>query len=331
MRFIIGSLLALMIVAGCAESPPPQTASDSRSPAVEAVNPAPTAEDAALTVDEEPAEPERNEQHKESPELAQSEQDAKVSQPDASSEQPDPKVMAKGKTSEDSSQTVAKTDDQPVETTTEKPSEKQKPDADDGKTAKSDLEDQKSSKSTDIASIDMSTLTAEQRFAVLRAQAMGQPIPTFGKGPPKEIKLLVPEKDFVRDPQHDALRVTFDDIDLLKTLNMEPVPLDALEYFPEWLKNLDGKRIILRGWMFPAGRDDGISTFMFVRDSGLCCFGSNPKIYDKLAVTMREGVTTKYIEGRPFDVVATLRIDPEILDDEWWWLFHLDDALVIDK
>jgi len=257
-----------------------------------------------------------------------SEQDAKVSEPESSSEQSGPKVMVKEGTVEDTTLTAAKTDGQSA--ATEEPKQTEKPVKVDGNATQSD-EDDKPGKSTDIASIDMSTLTAEQRFAVLRAQAMGQPIPTFGKGPPKEIKLLVPNKDFVRDPQHDALRVTFDDIDLLKTLNMEPVPLDALEYFPEWLKNLDGKRIILRGWMFPAGRDDGISTFMFVRDSGLCCFGSNPKIYDKLAVTMREGVTTKYIEGRPFDVVATLRIDPEILDDEWWWLFHLDDALVIDK
>lgn len=312
MRFTIGSLLALMLVMGCADSPQQNSTTDSVSPSLEDVSPAPPTENA-----------------EELAEIKESEQKS----PEAVINQDGQNEMAKESISENSTPKVSKADDQPAETLTEnsKQSEKPQPLENNAKTAQAETDDDKPNTTTDIASIDMSTLTAEQRFAVLRAQAMGQPIPTFGKGPPKEIKLLVPDKDFVRDPQHDALRVTFDDIDLLKTLNMEPVPLDALEYFPEWLKNLDGKRIILRGWMFPAGRDDGISTFMFVRDSGLCCFGSNPKIYDKLAVTMREGVTTKYIEGRPFDVVATLRIDPEILDDEWWWLFHLDDALVIDK
>lgn len=150
---------------------------------------------------------------------------------------------------------------------------------------------------------------------------------------PLEIKLLIPQKEFVREGKNQSLRVTFDDLDLLKVCNMEPVPPDVMDHLPEWLKNLNGQKIILRGWMFPSGRQEGISSFMFVRDNGICCFGRDPKVYDKLAVTMLPGKTTKYIAGRPFDVEATLYIDPDIegAEEGLWWLYRLENARVIDQ
>lgn len=180
---------------------------------------------------------------------------------------------------------------------------------------------------------DITQLTAEQQMAVLRAQALGEPLPDFTKlDEPREIKLLIPEKDFSIEGPENLIRISFDDIDLLKVLNMEPVPANAVDYFPEWLKSLDGKRVILRGWMFPPGRTEKISKFMFVRDNGICCFQRKPKVYDKLGVTMREGHTTNYIEGRPFDVVATLRLAPDVIEgNELFWLYFLDDAVVLDK
>ncbi len=148
---------------------------------------------------------------------------------------------------------------------------------------------------------------------------------------PLPIKLLIPHKEFAREGAEKALRVTFDDIDLLKVLNMEPVPTNVMDSLPDWLKGLDGQRIILRGWMYPAGRQDGISSFMFVRDNGICCFSREPKVYDKLGVVMRKGTTTHYIQGRPFDVVGTLSIEPDIQDDEVFFLYTLSDVVVIEN
>ncbi|WP_437190799.1 hypothetical protein [Planctomicrobium sp. SH527] len=150
---------------------------------------------------------------------------------------------------------------------------------------------------------------------------------------PLQIKLLIPEKTFTPEGSENALRVSFDDIDLLKVLNMEPVPSDAADHFPEWLKNLDGKRIVLRGWMYPPARQDGISSFLFVRDNGICCFGRAPKVYDKLGVKLRSGVTTQYIQNRPFDVIGTLSIEPEIEGDDegLWWLYFINDAIIVDS
>jgi hypothetical protein len=150
---------------------------------------------------------------------------------------------------------------------------------------------------------------------------------------PRKIQILVPNREFTREGKNQAIRITFDDLDLLKVCNMEPVPPDVMNYLPDWLKSLHGQRVILRGWMFPSGRQDGISSFMFVRDNGICCFGRDPKVYDKLGVTMQRGKTTKYIEGRPFDVEATFFIEPDIEGDDegFWWLYRMEDAVVIDR
>ncbi|MEW4488080.1 hypothetical protein AB1L42_08360 [Thalassoglobus sp. JC818] len=170
----------------------------------------------------------------------------------------------------------------------------------------------------------------EEEMAAMRAKLLGLPDDAAG-GEPREIKLLIPNKEFVRDEKTGALRITFDDIDLLKVLNMEPVPVDADKHLPNWLTELDGQRIVLRGWMFPTVKSEGIQRFLFVRDNGICCFGRMAKLYDKLGVTLKEGETTRYIEGRPFDVVGTFVLDPWILDDELDLLYHIEDAKVLDQ
>lgn len=158
---------------------------------------------------------------------------------------------------------------------------------------------------------------------------------------PREPKLLVEEREFSKERDSDAWRASYDDLDLLKILNMEPVPLNAVDYLPHWLTQLEGKRVILRGWMFPPDRSEGIKGFIFVRDNQVCCFGPNAKAYDKLTVRLKSGTTSKFIQGRPFDVVGTFKIDPWIEDErdlktgefieKVGMLYHLEDAEIVDK
>ena len=49
---------------------------------------------------------------------------------------------------------------------------------------------------------------------------------------PRKIEVLIPEKTFRTDGGSKALRVSFDDLDLLKVLNMEPVTIDAIDHMP---------------------------------------------------------------------------------------------------
>ncbi len=151
------------------------------------------------------------------------------------------------------------------------------------------------------------------------------------KPQPREVKLLVPFKDFRKEGPEDAIRVSYDDIDLLKVLNMEPVTPEAPKLMPSWMKELDGKRIRIRGFMYPPHAETGLEHFVLARDNQICCFGRDPKIYDVFGVKLREGVTTDYIQSRPFDVVGVFHIVPDAIDGDLIRLYEIDDAVVIEK
>ena len=172
-----------------------------------------------------------------------------------------------------------------------------------------------------------------------------QPIPTESNGDtlaeetivatePREIELLIPDNDFQVEGPDEALRVSYDDIDLLKVLNMDPVPRIAPTYFPSWLNGLAEERIRIRGFMYPPPIEEGIPAFVLARDNQICCFGRNPMPYDIVPVIMTDDVTTSYINGRPFDVVGVFHISVEMdLDDptKVKFVYYIDDAIVIDE
>ena len=144
---------------------------------------------------------------------------------------------------------------------------------------------------------------------------------------PLEIKLLIAEKRFREED--NSLRVSYDDIDLLKILNMQPVPVDADRHFPEWLRGLDGKKIRIRGFMYPTFEATGLTRFSLARDNGICCFVRQPKVYDIIGVDLIEGETTDYIDGKPFDVEGVFQIAPEADDTELYQLYRIADATVL--
>lgn len=146
---------------------------------------------------------------------------------------------------------------------------------------------------------------------------------------PREIRLLVPEKRFRTEGDQQALRVSYDDIDLLKVLNMEPVPVDADQHFPEWLTQLDGQRIRIRGFMYPTFEATGLKAFTLARDNGICCFVREPKIYDIISIKLAKGQTSDYIDNKPFDVEGIFRIAPEADEEELYQLYRIEDATVL--
>ncbi|WP_010583035.1 hypothetical protein [Schlesneria paludicola] len=150
---------------------------------------------------------------------------------------------------------------------------------------------------------------------------------------PRRVEVLVKEKSFRTDQKLSGLRVSFDDLDLLKVLNMEPVMANATELMPAWLKGLDGKRICIRGFMYPTYDTEGIEQFVLARDNQICCFGRDPKIYDLIQVDMKSGKTTNYIPAtRSFDVVGTFHVDMKADEDgKPYGLYVIDNAAVIDR
>jgi hypothetical protein len=156
-------------------------------------------------------------------------------------------------------------------------------------------------------------------------------VPAAATGAARKVQLLVPDRTFKSEGPEGARRVSYDDIDLLKVLNMDPVPANADTMMPAWLKGLEGKRIRIRGFMYPPFQATGIHAFGLARDNQICCFGRNPKIYDLFDVLLRDGVTTYFVPNRPFDVVGVFHIRPEVEQGKLYRLYEIDDATVIIK
>jgi len=148
---------------------------------------------------------------------------------------------------------------------------------------------------------------------------------------PGGVRLLVPNHEFRVEGPDGALRVTYDDLDLLRILNMDPVTPDAVDLFPEWLKNLDGKKVRIRGFMGPTFESTGLSQFVIARDLGICCFGPGARIYNLVMVEMRPGKTTDYISQRPIDVVGTFHIRMDVEQGTPLGLYSISDAHVIER
>lgn len=124
------------------------------------------------------------------------------------------------------------------------------------------------------------------------------------------IQLLVPDQLFFK--AGEALRVQFDNLDLEKVLNMTYIPPFAIDYFPEWMMELDGKRVRLRGYMYTTF--DGVDSFLLCRDLGPCCFGPNPRPDYRIPIHLKDGEVTDYIHQTVFEVEGIFHVHLTIDD-----------------
>ena len=178
-------------------------------------------------------------------------------------------------------------------------------------------------KDDDVRPSGASTNASGAQTTPTEQAAANQSNPSDKSAPPevqRQFKVEGPDK---------ALRISYDDFDLLKLMNLDPVPKDAPQRLPKWLKALDGQRIRVRGFMYPPFQDTDIRGFVLARDNQICCFGRTPKEYDLVDVFMRKGITTNYIQNRPFDVVGVFHIKSEV--ERFTAMYELDDATVMEK
>ena len=146
-------------------------------------------------------------------------------------------------------------------------------------------------------------------------------------------RVLVPTREFKKEGPAGAYRLSYDDIDLEKIINMKKTTLDAPELLPKWLKELKGQRVRLRGYMVPHSvfQQTGNRKFVLARDTGACCFGPNPTIYYLVEVDLKKGNTTDYIDNRPFDVEGEFGIESEELDGTIYRFYQLHNAMIVKK
>jgi len=78
------------------------------------------------------------------------------------------------------------------------------------------------------------------------------------------------------------------------------------ELYPPSARELDGKRVYIEGYIF---NPSDTKQFLLVRDQGDCCFGGNPKITDRIQVTLVDPLRLAY-RNRLFRVAGTFHVNP---------------------
>ena len=104
---------------------------------------------------------------------------------------------------------------------------------------------------------------------------------------------------------------TFDDI----KFDIEPDGDFERSMLTDEIRELDGRRIRIRGYILPTAQKRGIREFVLVRDNQECCFGPGAALYDCILVTMEPGATTEFTV-RPIAVEGEFRVEEFYGPDE---------------
>jgi hypothetical protein len=72
---------------------------------------------------------------------------------------------------------------------------------------------------------------------------------------------------------------------------------------------LEGKKIFIKGYVYPGREAEGIKTFLLVRDQGDCCFGGNPKLTDRIQVTLNDPLRLTF-RSRMFRLAGVFHVKP---------------------
>jgi len=90
---------------------------------------------------------------------------------------------------------------------------------------------------------------------------------------------------------------------------LQPAPGDPPDAIPAQARAMDGKEVLLKGYMYPDKERRGIVLFLLVRDQGDCCFGGNPKITDRVLVHMADPRGVDFTQ-RLVKIAGRFRVQP---------------------
>ena len=110
------------------------------------------------------------------------------------------------------------------------------------------------------------------------------------------------------------------------------IPPDILAQVPASIQRLDGKKVVLTGFMLPTKLENGFATeFFFMSSSQLCCFGVTPAVNEWMLVKMRkEGLPA--VQDVPVSLAGRLRIRVQWTEGVLASLYELEgDGLLKTK
>jgi hypothetical protein len=121
-----------------------------------------------------------------------------------------------------------------------------------------------------------------------------------------------------------ARETTFDDI----KFEMEKTEKFERSMITPQIEELFGRRIRIRGYMFPTLKKRGLTQFVLVRDNMECCFGPGAALFDCILVHMQPGKTAEF-SIRPVAVEGRFRFEEFVdYDGTIRAIYHLDGEAV---
>jgi hypothetical protein len=110
---------------------------------------------------------------------------------------------------------------------------------------------------------------------------------------------------------------------------LQPAEGDPPLAVPQAALALDGRDVLLKGYMYPGKQQLGIAQFLLVRDQGDCCFGGNPKITDRVLVQLSDASGIAFTP-RLVKIAGRFAVRPMgfAAGAEGGVLYHLEDAQV---
>lgn len=102
------------------------------------------------------------------------------------------------------------------------------------------------------------------------------------------------------------------------------------EQIPASVKELDGKKIAIKGFMLPyRNNGESVTEFILLRNQGLCCFGMVPRMNEWVHVTMAEGKGAPYAVDLPITVFGTLSVGEVYEKNVLMSLYRMEGTAVI--
>jgi len=109
---------------------------------------------------------------------------------------------------------------------------------------------------------------------------------------------------------------------------LQPGEGEPANMIPESAVKMDGRDVLLKGYMYPGKQQRGIRQFLLVRDQGDCCFGGNPKITDRVLVQIADKGGIDFT-ARMRKIAGRFSIRPAgTAEVEGGVFYHLENAVV---
>lgn len=97
---------------------------------------------------------------------------------------------------------------------------------------------------------------------------------------------------------------------------------DGLKGMPRSVRDLDGKKVLMTGFMLPIDEVQNIKEFLLVQSLWACCYGQPPDINGIVRVVMPKGKTTDYFFD-PLKLTGTFRVEATVIDGYCVDIFQL--------